>query len=119
MGARGPAKPGRKPTFKAFKTALDMTLKEADPNDPEGRRNLRIIAEKLVEMAKDGNIQAIQEIANRTDGKPAQEITSSGDGTVVFIWGDEIEGNARDITEVKQIEADNPVQPAPAPARDI
>lgn len=39
-----------------------------------GRRRLRIIAEKLADKAEQGDIQAIREIADRLDGKPAQAI---------------------------------------------
>ena len=42
-----------------------------------GRRRLRIIAEKLAEKAEQGDIQAIREIADRLDGKPAQAIERS------------------------------------------
>jgi ADP-ribosylglycohydrolase len=34
---------------------------------------LDTIAKKVVSMAEDGDMQAIQEIANRLDGKPVQE----------------------------------------------
>jgi hypothetical protein len=40
-------------------------------NDP---RHLRAIARKLFEKAMDGDLQAIREIADRLDGKPAQAI---------------------------------------------
>jgi len=39
-----------------------------------GGRRLSIIAEKLAEKAEQGDIQAIREIADRLDGKPAQDI---------------------------------------------
>jgi hypothetical protein len=39
-----------------------------------GRHRLRIIAEKLADKAEQGDIQAIREIADRLDGKPAQAI---------------------------------------------
>jgi hypothetical protein len=39
-----------------------------------GRRRLRIIAEKLADKAEQCDIQAIREIADRLDGKPAQAI---------------------------------------------
>lgn len=46
----------------------------------DGRR-LRIIAEKLAEKAEQGDLQAIQQIADRLDGKCAQTI-ERGDVTV-------------------------------------
>lgn len=42
-----------------------------------GGRRLRIIAEKLADKAEQGDIQAIREIADRLDGKPAQAIERS------------------------------------------
>jgi hypothetical protein len=42
-----------------------------------GGRRLRIIAEKLAEKAEQGDIQAIREIADRLDGKPAQAVERS------------------------------------------
>jgi hypothetical protein len=37
-----------------------------------GGRRLRTIADKLAEKAEQGDLQAIQQIADRLDGKPAQ-----------------------------------------------
>ena len=39
--------------------------------DPE---RLRRIAEKLLAMAEDGDLQAMKELGDRTDGKPAQSL---------------------------------------------
>jgi hypothetical protein len=39
-----------------------------------GGRRLRIIVERLVEAAEQGNLQAIQQIGDRLDGKCAQVI---------------------------------------------
>lgn len=36
------------------------------------RKRLRSIASKLLDMAEDGDIQAIKEVANRLDGTPTQ-----------------------------------------------
>ena len=47
----------------------------ASAEDAEGKRKLRRIAEKTVAMALEGDIQAIKEIGDRLDGKPAQEQT--------------------------------------------
>jgi hypothetical protein len=48
---------------------------EVVPDDPAGKRKLRRIAEKLVDAALDGQSWAIQQVADRIDGKPAQEST--------------------------------------------
>jgi hypothetical protein len=43
--------------------------------DPQGRRRLITIAEKCAAAAESGDMQAIKEIGDRLDGKPAQEST--------------------------------------------
>src|SRR5262245_30411755 len=53
-----------------FRAAIVRALGIAD-NDPE---KLDVIAQKLVESAKDGKLDAIREIADRLDGKPAQTL---------------------------------------------
>lgn len=59
---------GRRPGKKSFTAALRVAIQQAG-KDPEGTK-LRDIAEKLVELAVDGDIQAIKEIGDRLDGKP-------------------------------------------------
>jgi len=54
---------------------LRIVLAEVLPDDPSGKHKLRRIAEKLVEAALDGQSWAIQQVADRIDGKPAQEST--------------------------------------------
>lgn len=79
-------KPGRSGTNKGqdrpFKEALLIALKEADGD----HKKLRRVAEALIAKAIDGDVQAIREIADRTDGKPRQENehTGPGGGPLVF-----------------------------------
>lgn len=40
----------------------------------EDGKALRLIAQKLIEKASEGDMQAIKELADRTDGKVAQAI---------------------------------------------
>lgn len=56
---------------KPFRDALRMEIRAAE-NSP---RALRQIANKLIDMAASGDMQAIKEIGDRLDGKPAQEST--------------------------------------------
>lgn len=56
---------------KRFKDALLLAVTE---DSGDGRPNLRVIAEKLVESAKAGEGWAIQQVADRIDGKPAQDV---------------------------------------------
>ena len=44
----------------------------------DGQR-LRTIAEKLLSLAENGDIQALKEVGDRLDGKPAQQVQLSGD----------------------------------------
>lgn len=55
---------------KPFRAAIVRALRIAD-NDPE---KLDKIAQALVEAATEGKMDAIREIADRLDGKPAQAI---------------------------------------------
>ena len=63
---------GRLPD-KLFADQLRMVLFEEDK--VTGRRKMRVIAEKLVEQAIAGEGWAIQQVADRIDGKPAQDGT--------------------------------------------
>ena len=56
---------------KAFTEALRAVSNQVDPKLK--RKNLFLIAEKLVEKALEGEGWAIQQFADRLDGKPAQE----------------------------------------------
>ena len=53
-------------------------------SDPE---RLRRIAEKLLTMAEDGDMQAMKEIGDRIDGKPAQAITGDDESPVRMLIG--------------------------------
>lgn len=48
-------------------------------DDDEGKRRLLRIAEKCVEAAEQGDMQAIKEIGDRLDGKAAQTIEATID----------------------------------------
>lgn len=63
---------GRPPSKKSFAAALRIAIKEAGSG--EGKDKLRDIADKLVTEALAGNMQAIKEIADRIDGKVAQQV---------------------------------------------
>ena len=65
--------PSGGPRDKLFADALRVASHEID--EPSGKRKLRRIAEKLVECALNGEGWAIQQVADRLDGKPAQQST--------------------------------------------
>ena len=73
-------KPGRsgRQVDRPFAEALKIAVKRVHDGDPGGRVKLAIIAEKLVEQAIDGEMEAIKEVSNRLDGKPAQAMELTG-----------------------------------------
>ena len=48
---------------------------------------LRRIADKLLEQAAEGNIQAMKEIGDRLDGKAAQALTNADGGDLFETFG--------------------------------
>ena len=69
---------------KPFANALRMEI--CGGNDP---RHLRAIARKLIEIAEDGDLQAIKEVGDRLDGKCAQAI-ERGDVSVEVLSDGEL-----------------------------
>lgn len=65
-----PPGPGNKPWADALRIASSDTI--------EGKKRLRKLAEKTWELALNGDMQAIKEIGDRLDGKPAQALEHSG-----------------------------------------
>lgn len=57
---------------KVFRQALEMEI--ASLAADENRKGLRRVARKLIELAEEGDIQAIRELADRIDGKVPQAI---------------------------------------------
>jgi hypothetical protein len=55
---------------KPFRDALRMEIAEA----AKDRRDLRVVARKLIDKAAEGDVRAIEELANRLDGKVPQAI---------------------------------------------
>jgi uncharacterized protein DUF5681 len=60
---------------KPFADALRMEIKDAG----EDHKQLRAIAKKLLEKAEGGDMQAINCLADRLDGKPHQAMEVTGD----------------------------------------
>jgi hypothetical protein len=67
---------GRPPKEKSFANMLNIALTSKGDT---GQTKLREVAEVLVSKALDGEGWAIKEIADRTDGKPFQQIEVTGD----------------------------------------
>lgn len=54
---------------------IDELTKHTDPRKKDSPTKLREVAKKLIELALEGNMQAIHEVIDRVEGKPAQEST--------------------------------------------
>lgn len=78
----GNANSGRRKE-KVFYTALQIELKAVEPDD---QRGLRKIARNLIEQAEAGDIQAIKEIRDTLDGKPAQAIIGDNEADPVNVY---------------------------------
>ena len=58
---------------KAFADAVRIAVNREHDGDPAGRKKLMVLADKLVDFALAGEGWAMQQVADRLDGKPAQE----------------------------------------------
>lgn len=77
----GNANSGRRQE-KPFRDALRLEIAALSDDDP---RALRGIAKKLLEIAATGDMQAIKELADRTDGKVPQAITGDAESDPVLV----------------------------------
>ena len=68
MAARKPLGHGPK-SDKLWADAVRLAVTE---KGPDGTRKLRALADKVVDLALQGDVQAIKEIGDRLDGKPHQ-----------------------------------------------
>jgi hypothetical protein len=62
--------PNGRPRSQLFSEACRRILREACPDDPDGRSYADVIAEKLCHLAMAGDIRAARELADRAEGKP-------------------------------------------------
>jgi len=71
--AKGGGQPGNKNATKNryWAEAIDKALKQSEEGKPN---KLRRLADKIIEMALDGDMQAIKEIGDRVDGKALASI---------------------------------------------
>ena len=99
------AERGRPPKEKSFANMLGIELAQVLGLNSEGKpiTKLRKIAEVLVSKAMEGDMAAINAVADRTDGKPIQAVEHTGEdgGPVVFTTiyealRDKAEAEARD-----------------------
>jgi hypothetical protein len=70
---------------KMFLNTLRLIIAQEETTLPEGRRRLRLAADRLIALAAEGEEWAIKELANRLDGKAVQGVELSGsEGAVNF-----------------------------------
>ena|SRR3990167_3935671 len=70
---------------KPFRDALRLAIAKTE-DDP---RSLRVVANKLIDKAASGDVQAIKELADRLDGKVAQPIAGAdgeGPAELLISW---------------------------------
>ena len=84
-----PKNPKGAKSDKLWREAISLALHEED--GVTQKKKLRRIAEKLVTLAMDGDMQAIKEIGDRMDGKPVQGIAGDSDQPFehVFRWAND------------------------------
>jgi len=79
--------PGGRPSEKVVTDALRAAVNVEDPKTR--RRKLLMIADTAVDLAVAGEAWAIQFVADRLDGKPAQEATITHQHRQVTEWTDQ------------------------------
>ena len=79
-----------------FGAMLERVLTQEDLK-PEEQHRLRLAVEKLVQKAADGDIPSMQMLADRLDGKPAQQVQLQGDPDLPLV--------GKIIREVKEPDA--------------
>lgn len=81
--------PGGRKSDKPMRDALMLALTEKFSLEDD-RRRLRVVADKAVEMALDGDREMIKLIFDRTDGKAIQPVGGDKDAEPirhVLTWG--------------------------------
>ena len=71
--------PGGRPKEKAFADALRLAVNAEVEIEGEKKKKLRVIAERLVAEAMAGESWAVQQVADRLEGKPAQAVVGGDD----------------------------------------
>ena len=67
--------PKGRPKSLTLSEAYRRELAKIDPADPQQRTFAEILAERTVSKAKSGDVAALKELADRTEGKAKQTIT--------------------------------------------
>ena len=59
----------------AIRAAVNELRAADDSDKPKKVRALRLLAQRLVTRALDGDVSALKELGDRLDGKPTQQVT--------------------------------------------
>lgn len=95
MAARKEPSRGGKPD-KLMRNAISLALhREAEAADGKKTKRLNIVAAKLVDLAMEGDMQAIKEINDRMDGKAVQPVGNDEDTPfkLVVEWASQNSGS--------------------------
>lgn len=94
--------PGGRSTEKAVANAVRAAVNAPDPKT--GRRKLELIAEMATNLAMSGEAWAVQFVADRLDGKAAQETTIKHELSIVEMTDSEI---AQRVSQLRGAQAFN------------
>ena len=64
---------------KPWRDAIDRALKTREKSRVDGKEALDELAEKLLSLCDEGDLQALKELGDRIEGKAAQSVVVSGD----------------------------------------
>jgi hypothetical protein len=87
--------PGGRPKKTVLSDAMKAQLEMPYPGDKKKRTWAEVIAEKTAKKAIEGNIYAVSELGDRTEGRPRQAVELGGAG------GGAIDVNITGLTEEK------------------
>jgi len=73
LGNKNAAKP------RIWHQAIERALETRSKSRIDGKREIDALAEKLLDLVATGDLAALKEFGDRIDGKPAQQVTLSGD----------------------------------------
>ena len=83
MAKQGQFKPGQSGNPKG--RPKKRTLSEEIRDELQAGDNLKVIAKELIRMGREGDLRAMSEIMDRTEGRPAQTIKNELEGGIQFV----------------------------------
>jgi len=71
--------PAGRPKSITLSEAYRRELAKVDPEDPDGRTHAEVLAGRMIDRAKAGDVAALKEIADRVEGRAKQTVSLSYD----------------------------------------